>query len=254
MSNPITKMTGPSIKVHRHFYLIGLFGISMGALEAIVVVYLRQIYYPLGFDFPLTFLSPQMLSVEWFREIATIVMLVAIGLVASKNSLQRFAWFLYSFAIWDIFYYGWLKLLLNWPSSLFTWDILFLIPVPWIGPVLAPVICSLTMILLTGIIIYCQQRSAAFRINFLEWGLMLIGVLIILATFMWDYSKIIIEEGFLSRFWTLAEDPHFLKIIYAYHPTNYNWVAFIIGEICILSAIGLMFKRVKSYKQEASGI
>lgn len=69
------------VNVHRHFYLLGLFGIAMGALEAIVVVYLRQIYYPLGFDFPLTLIFPQMISVEWLREVATILMLISIGMI-----------------------------------------------------------------------------------------------------------------------------------------------------------------------------
>ena len=246
MSDRITKTNRSFVKVDRNFYLLALFGIAMGALEAIVVVYLRQIYYPLGFEFPLMFLSPQMLSVEWLREVATIVMLVCIGMVAGKNSLQRFAWFLYSFAIWDIFYYLWLMLLLDWPSSFFTWDILFLIPVPWIGPVLAPVICSLTMILLAGIIIHLQKKGYAFKIKFQEWSLIIVGALIILGTFMWDYSKIIINDGLISRFWILANDKQLLENILNFHPTHYNWVAFILGEIVILCALALMFRRVKS--------
>ncbi len=86
----------------------------MGFLEAIVVVYLRQIYHPQGFDFPLGAVSPIMLSFEWLREIATIVMLVALAALAATNFLQKFCYFLYSFAVWDIFYYLGLKLLLDW--------------------------------------------------------------------------------------------------------------------------------------------
>ena len=246
MSELNSKIMPSSVKIHRNFYLLGLFGIAMGALEAIVVIYLRQIYYPQGFEFPLTFLSPQMLSVEWLREVATIVMLITIGMIEGENSLQRFAWFLYSFAIWDIFYYVWLKLLLDWPSTLFTWDILFLIPVPWIGPVLAPVICSLTMILFSGIIIHLQERGSVFRIKFQEWSLILIGVFIILGTFIWDYSEIIMNDGLISRFWILANEKHLLKNILNYHPPHYNWVAFILGETIILSALALMFRRAKS--------
>ncbi|HEY3370269.1 MAG TPA: hypothetical protein VGK10_05435 [Prolixibacteraceae bacterium] len=253
MSELITKIRPSSVNGYRTFYLIGLFGIAMGALEAIVVVYLRQIYYPQGFDFPLTFISPQMLSVEWIREVATLVMLIAIGMIAGKNSLQRFAWFLYSFAIWDLSYYGWLKLLLNWPSSLFTWDILFLIPVPWVGPVLAPIICSFTMILFSGMIIHFQKTGYALNMKFYEWLLILTGVIIILGTFMWDYSEIIIKEGLLSRFWTLASDPYFLKIMLSYRPLIYNWNAFILGEILMLFAIALIFRRVRpnQFKQSA---
>ena len=248
MNDLINKTNWSPIKVHRNFYLLGLFGIAMGALEAIVVVYLRQIYYPMGFDFPLALISPQMISVEWFREIATIIMLISIGMIAGKNSLERFSYFLYTFAIWDLFYYILLKLLLNWPSSFFTWDILFLIPVPWIGPVLAPVICSLTMMLLSGIIINSQHRDTAFKIKLVEWSLIFSGALIILGTFMWDYSEIVIKEDSISRFWTQSNYKHFLTNISSYHPTHYNWDAFVLGEIIILSAIILMYGRVESKK------
>ncbi|MBC8005817.1 MAG: hypothetical protein H7X84_10115 [Verrucomicrobia bacterium] len=217
----------------------------MGALEAIVVVYLRQLYYPVGFDFPLTMLTPKMVSVEWLREAATVVMLIAIGMIAGNNSLQRFAWFLYAFAVWDIFYYVWLMVLLNWPSSLFTWDILFLIPVPWVGPVLAPVICSLTMILLGALILHLQHKELAFRIKPVEWSLIILGALVILATFLWDYSAIIINDGLLSKFWVLTNDTVLLKNILMYIPMHYNWIVFGIGEILILTAVTLMYKRVK---------
>ena len=132
-----------SAKIRRTFVWLGIFSVAMAFLEAIVVVYLRQLYYPQGFDFPLSPLAPKTIAMEWLREIATIIMLVAVGAIAGKNPLQKFASFLYSFAVWDIFYYVGLKLILDWPSSLLTWDILFLFPVRWIGPVLAPVICSL---------------------------------------------------------------------------------------------------------------
>jgi len=234
------------VKVHPNFYLLGFFGIAMGALEAIVVVYLRQIYYPMGFDFPLTLISPPMISIEWLREAATIIMLISIGMIAGKTHLQRFSYFLYTFAIWDVFYYVALKLLLNWPSSLLTWDILFLIPVPWVGPVLAPLICSLTMIFLSGSVIHFQERVAAFKIQLLEWNLIIIGAFIILITFMWNYSQIVIKEGHLSRFWTLLSDEHFLKIILSYQPTHFNWVTFLMGEFVILGAILLIYRRVKS--------
>ena len=232
-----------------NYYALGIFAIAMGALEAIVVVYLRQVYYPEGFDFPLTFLSSQMLAIEWIREVATIVMLVCIGIIAGRNWLQRLACFLYCFAIWDIFYYIWLKLLIDWPASFLTWDILFLIPVPWIGPVLAPVISSLTMILMAGIIINAQHRSETFSIRSLEWSLIFLGALIILGTFIWDYARLIIRDGFLSRFWTLADDQQFQKIIADFQPTHYSWVGFIIGELCILGALAWMFRRARPESQ-----
>ena len=244
----MNKLTNPinptSEKATRYYYLLGIFAVAMGALEAIVVIYLRQIYYPLGFDFPLTMLTPKMTTIEWIREIATIVMLITLGLLVGKNALQRFAWFLYSFAVWDIFYYIWLKLLINWPASLFTWDILFLIPVPWVGPVLAPVICSFTMILLAFIINHYQQKDDSFKIKKLEWSLLYIGAIIILVTFMWDYSAIIIRDGLLSKFWVLNNDTLLLKNILMHLPSYYSWPAFIMGELLLLAAIFQMYRRV----------
>lgn len=230
-------------KIYRTFVLLGIFGMSMGFLEAIVVVYLRQIYYPQGFDFPLSPFSSEMLSVEWLREITTIIMLVTIAIIAGKNYLQRVSCFFYSFAIWDIFYYIGLKLLLNWPPSFLTWDILFLIPVIWVGPVLAPIICSLTMILFSGCIVYLQERDYTVKIKSFEWGLMLLGALMIFSTFIWDYSRIIIQEGLLSSFWTLADNQHFQQMISEYKPTYYNWRLFALGEILILSALALVLRR-----------
>ena len=233
-------------KIHQTFIFLGVFGIAMGVLEAIVVVYLRQIYYPQGFDFPLSLLSPEMVLIEWLREIATIIMLVTIGIVAGKDNLQRFFYFLYSFAIWDIFYYAGLKLLLNWPPSFLTWDILFLIPIPWIGPVLAPIICSLTLILFAGSIIYLQERDFTLRIKIYEWGLTVLGALIILCTFIWDYCTIIIQNDFHTGFWSLLKNEFFWQIMSHYKPTYYNWYLFALGEVLILFTLIKVIKQLKS--------
>ncbi|MBL7138880.1 MAG: hypothetical protein ISS17_08905, partial [Bacteroidales bacterium] len=133
--------------------LITLFAIAMGFLESAVVVYLRAIYYPEGFAFPLKIIEGPVATTEILREAATLIMLITVAILAARRWIIRFAWFIYIFAIWDIFYYIFLWLLLGWPESLLTWDILFLIPTTWVGPVLAPVINSLTMIALAGVMI-----------------------------------------------------------------------------------------------------
>ncbi len=233
-------------KTYKTFIILTIFAIAMGFLEAIVVVYLREIYYPQGFEFPLNTFSSKMLSVEWIREISTIIMLVTIGIIAGKNFLQKFSFFLYTFAIWDIFYYVALKLILNWPPSLLTWDILFLIPVPWVGPVLAPIICSLTMILLGGSIVFLQEKGYIVKMKVPDWVLLFFGAFIIFCSFIWDYFRIIVQEGLLSSFWKLANNAHLQEIISQYKPTYYNWWLFIIGEILILFTIILIFRRSKS--------
>ena len=86
--------------------IVTIFAIAMGFLEAVVVVYLRKLYYPNGFNFPLKgFIDPSIISIEWVREFATIVMLITIAMLAGKKLYERFAYFIYVFAIWDIFYY-----------------------------------------------------------------------------------------------------------------------------------------------------
>jgi hypothetical protein len=232
----------PDIK--KKIIWLSIFAIAMAFLEAAMVIYLRKLYYPQGFAFPLNpFIEPSILAIEWLREICTIVMLMSMALIAGKSFYQKFAYFLYSFAIWDIFYYVFLKLILNWPVSFLTWDLLFLIPLPWASPILAPVICSLTMIIMAIVIIYLQNKNCHFKIDLPEWLLIFSGAFIIFTSFIWDYSKLIIQKGFFSNFWTLATNQDFQQIISQYVPADYNWSLFIIGQILILSALIFFYKK-----------
>ena len=163
----------------------------MGFLEAVVVVYLREIIYPEGFCFPLKDIPLNLLFVELGREAATIIMLITIGIIAGKTLIEKFSYFLYSFGIWDVFYYVWLKVTLHWPPSLFTDDILFLIPVPWVGPVISPVVVSLTMISFAFITIYFKGKGYKLKPNILDWLLVLFACIIIFVSFVLDFPQII---------------------------------------------------------------
>jgi hypothetical protein len=139
--------------------LVVILAIAFGYIEAAVVVYLRQIFHPAGFSFPLvsfslTAESRSMVLVEVGREAATLVLIFCAAFLCGHNRRQRLAYFLIIFAVWDIFYYVWLKVLLGWPASVMDWDVLFLIPLPWAGPVLAPVLVSLMMLVLAALILY----------------------------------------------------------------------------------------------------
>jgi hypothetical protein len=139
--------------------LVVLLAIAFGYIEAAVVVYLRQIFHPEGFvfplaSFPLTAQTRSMLLVEVGREAATLILIFCAAYLSGQNRRQRIANFLVIFAVWDIFYYVWLKVLLGWPASIMDWDVLFLIPLPWAGPVLAPVLVSLMMLVLAAFILY----------------------------------------------------------------------------------------------------
>ncbi|HWP83419.1 MAG TPA: hypothetical protein VNN76_12290 [Bacteroidota bacterium] len=165
---------------------VSLFAITFAFVEASVVVYLRSLYYPEGFSFPLKIIPPHHLSVELARELSTIIMLVAVGILAGTTRWQKFAYFMVAFGVWDIFYYVWLKTTLDWPSSVSDWDVLFLIPIPWIGPVIAPLAISLLLIGAGVMILRIESAGVAFRPPPIAWVFSLIGTVICLYTFMQD--------------------------------------------------------------------
>jgi len=179
-------MQSDRTKLIRKITWITVFSISMAFVEAAVVVYLRAIFYPEGFAFPLKPITDSLIVVELAREFATVLMLFSIAALAGKRLWERFAYFLFCFGVWDIFYYVWLKVLLDWPSSIFEWDILFLIPMPWIGPVIAPVSLSLLMIIFGFFIIYSFYKECDFKPTLLSRILTLVGTAFILFSFMRD--------------------------------------------------------------------
>ena len=219
-----------------------IYSIAMGFLEAIVVVYLRDIYYPHGFKFPLMIIPDSTLQVEILREFCTLVMLAAIAVIAGKNKLEMFSYFLFSFAVWDLTYYIGLKLILNWPSSFLTWDILFLIPVPWIGPVLAPVISSILMVILSLLFLFLQRKQEKFQVKFAEWILIYSGAVVIFLSFIWNYAEIIISNNLLKNIFSLKQSS-FIEISRQYIPTYFHWEIFLVGVFSISVSIFLIFRR-----------
>ena len=157
------------------FLIVVVFGIAFGYIEAAVVVYLRQIFYPGGFTFPITIfdeidtLSRHILLTEIGREVATIVLIFTGAWLFGHNRQQRFAYFMIIFAVWDIFYYVWLKVLLDWPASIIDWDILFLIPCTWASPVLYPVLISITLTVFAVVILYRCSRGRSIRVTITDW-------------------------------------------------------------------------------------
>jgi hypothetical protein len=155
----VRELNSPPAETVWRTALVVLLAMAFGYIEAAVVVYLRRIFHPAGFSFPLDSSllaseSGSLLLVEVAREAATIVLIACAALLSGKNRSQRLAYFLLIFAVWDIFYYVWLRVTLGWPGSVMDWDVLFLIPLPWAGPVLAPVLVSLLMVVIAGAVLY----------------------------------------------------------------------------------------------------
>jgi hypothetical protein len=232
-------------RLNRTFVWVTVFSIAMGFLETAVVIYLRKLYYPNGFAFPLSPIDPSVAVTELWRELATIIMLISIGALAGRNRAERFGYFLYSFAVWDICYYLFLKVFINWPESLLTWDILFLIPVPWVGPVVAPVIVSATMILFAITIVYYTGHSVPVKMKGLESLILWAGAITVIVSFTLDYVQ---RKG--NTIWDNIVGPRPLAAnMIDYVPLNFDWYLFLIAEAVIFTAYYLYRKRLSNSRK-----
>lgn len=232
--------TFPILKV---FLWLTLFSIAMAFLETSVVVYLRKLYYPEGFSFPLKIMEKDIMVVEIFRELATLIMLLGAGFLAGRNRSEKFGLFLFCFAVWDIFYYIFLKITLSWPSSLLTWDILFLIPTTWVGPVIAPVLVSITMIAFAILISRSTSRSIETRINPIEWALLISGSVILIIGFVYDYVRFMLQFFSLSEIFLPSNGLKLMEKALLYIPRYFPWLIFIGGLGTIVVGVTLFYLR-----------
>ena len=221
------------VRWKRQVVAVLLFGISFGYVESAVVTYLRPQFESVraavtpqnsGRDlFPL--LTPQqvraggpdmvrMLGTEVVREAATLFMLGAVAAAAGGGFRQWFAYFMLAFGVWDISYYAFLKVLIDWPKSLLTWDILFLIPVPWSGPVLAPALVAVTMVGTALVYLWRGSNGFSIRLSVVHWLSAFAGALFVLAAFIWDHRNVM--AGGM--------------------PKPFNWPLFAVGELLWLAA------------------
>lgn len=224
----------------RVIYVLGwitVFSMAVGFMESAVVVYLRELYYPHGFAFPLQTMQGRVGLTELLRELSTLIILTSIAFLAGTNIRQRFAWFFYTFAVWDIFYYVFLKLLINWPDSLLSWDILFLLPTTWVGPVIAPVIVSLTMILFAAVLLQIDRRQPSYRPGKLALFLLIGGAIVIFVSFILDYSLFMIRHCGFSG---LLNEEVVNRSVQDYVPVTFDWWLFLPGILLIYSGLGRM--------------
>ena len=173
---------------------VTMFAAAFGWVEAAVVVYLRELVYPEGFDFPLRLLPPDLAIVELIREAATLVMLAAVGVAAACTAWGRFGLFALGFGVWDLVYYLGLYAALGWPSSLAAWDVLFLIPGIWTGPVWTVALIALLLVVF-GVQFYL--RGEAGRIapaRRWHWAAALLSLALLLGAFLANHSLVLAEE------------------------------------------------------------
>lgn len=212
-----------------------MWAVAFAFVESAVVEYLRALYYPLdegGFHFPVLTLDQlkamgddhvRRLAIEFGRELATLVMLATLGMAAARNRREAWAHFMIAFGVWDIFYYVWLKLFLDWPSGLMTWDLLFLIPVPWVSPVLAPIIISMALISSGLILLYFEDRPPPLTATWVNWAFLTLGGFVVILSFCWD-SATILSGG---------------------NPNPFNWILFLLGlGIAAATFMSILLRRL----------
>ena len=169
---------------------MSLYAVAMAAVESAVVVYLRALHDGAAPGSVLQYqLARPFLGIEVGREVATLIMLIAVAALAAPTAWERFLYFALAFGAWDIFYYVWLWVFIGWPTSLFTWDVLFLIPVPWLGPVLAPVIVSLCLVAGS---LWLLSRPG-LRLSRRAWVLAIVGAILVLVSFTIDYHYALVR-------------------------------------------------------------
>lgn len=175
----------------RRWLTVVLFAVAMAWVEAAVVFYLRTLvdriepYQPQPLPDMHGLLGPEII-----REAATMIMLACAGALAGRTARARLAYLVIAFGIWDIFYYVFLKALTGWPATLLDWDILFLIPLPWWGPVIAPMTVAAGMILFGTVSLrrdppfWPTRRSLAFCVT---------GLVLLLWAFMYEAIALILR-------------------------------------------------------------
>lgn len=180
--------------------VLAVFAAAMGMLEAICVIYLRWAFPASTHFLP----PPRVLQIEALREACTIIMIVGAGWLGGFNAHTRLASFVLVFGVWDIVYY----LGLWWPgdsqSGLLDWDLLFLIPEHWYGPILAPVLISVYFVAACVFVHWKEEQGTPFVLSARNLMVQLVAAAVWYLSFVKD-SETITKHGFegVSYSWPL---------------------------------------------------
>ena len=211
----------------RRALLVAIYAIAMAYLESAVVVYLQRALsmtpstlFPLRDQATLGGLG----SIEVGREVATIAMLVTFGWLIGHSSLERLAWISVAFGIWDIGYYFWLWAFIGWPTSFGSTDLLFLIPVPWVAPVWAPMLVSIALIFFGLIVAQRIRRGETLVLKIEHWLPLIAGGLVVIVSFTLDARHI--RNGGM--------------------PSPFAWPTFILGMVVACLGMGASLRTRKN--------
>jgi hypothetical protein len=197
-----------------------VFAWAMAYLEAAVVVYLEgAIGSHVGDIFPLRPAGElgNLIAIEVGREAATLVIIGAVGILVGRSRLERLAWSAVVFGVWDIGYYAWLFLFSGWPPSPHTFDLLFLLPVPWAGPVWSPVAVSLALIGVGLAAAFSERSGRHLSTNRRHWAAGIGGGLLVVLSYTLDAPRLM-DGGLPGPYaWPLFAAGMVLAVLPAVH-------------------------------------
>lgn len=187
------------------FLALWVFAACMGLMEAAVVVYLRALGRDTGTELAqvqelLRTLDTRLLLIERQREAVTIMMLLVAAFLFSQRLAYRVLAFVLMFGIWDVTYYGFLRRMIGWPGSLTTLDVLFLIPSPWIAPVVSPLLVAGTMVVFASVYLALARTRALKSPHFGAWIAMTVGAALVLFSFLYAKDAYLSATDKLPRF------------------------------------------------------
>jgi hypothetical protein len=188
----------------RRWIAVALYAIGMAYVESAAVLYLRTIYGgidPVGPRHPPLVPVPDFVWIEIGREAATMVMLAAVGYLAGTSMAGRIGAFAVAMGVWDIFYYVFLWLFAGWPSSPLAPDVLFLIPLPWWGPVISPIVTA-AIIVLAGAAAMARELGDGFpRPHWRDAAAVLAGTALCLLAFMANALAVLPRDGIEAAYY-----------------------------------------------------
>jgi hypothetical protein len=223
------------MKDAKRWGVVVVFAMAMAWVESAVVFYLRTMinridpYQP----YPLPVVG-NLGQAEMVREAATLVMLLTVGILAGRNWRSRLGYTAIAFGVWDICYYVFLRKMCGWPRSLLDWDILFLLPLPWWGPVLAPVLIALLMIAWGTLTCQMEQTGSSWQSVIAAWSMNLVGTGLALYIFMADTIRVA-DQG--------------VEALRHVLPAQFNWPLFGLALLLMAAPVFQAYQQISNRTQ-----